>query len=98
MKFFQNMTDDQIEVIAKWLEHQGYNRSDNDDAQFDGPLDDRGFVRQYCGDTAVRTLYENKQWLVFISVDSSIEVVHAIYKPDLARNESIELGYYEEIK
>lgn len=44
-----------------------------------------------CGDTAVRTLYETENHLVFITLDSCIEVIIVIDKLDFAKSESIEL-------
>lgn len=89
------MEDEQMLTIALWLEHHGHARQNVSDERLEN---DRATIQAYCGDMYVRTLYENKQWLVFLSVDTNIEVVNAIYKPDFEKSESIELAYYETTK
>lgn len=95
MKYFQNMTDAQITTVAKWLEHQGHVPEDNDGNEI---KTDRDFIQAFGPDTYVRTLYENSEWLVFVSVDSGIEVVNAVYKPDFEKSESIELAHHATIE
>jgi len=44
------------------------------------------------GDTEARKLYENKNWLVYLSIDSGTEVVNHICKNEMAESEATEIN------
>lgn len=89
------MSEAQITTLARWFEYQGFLPTLPDGDEL---TTDRDLVRYYGPDTEIRALYENKTWLVVLTIDSTIELVQSIYKPDLARGEVMELAYYESKK
>ena len=48
-------------------------------------------IAQWCGDTAVTVLHEDPRTLVYLSIDTHIEVLTAINKKDFKKSQSIEL-------
>ena len=81
--YFTNLTAEHKRIIADDMKHQMR------DAMV-GKSDER-VIEDSCGDRYVKVLYENEDWLVWVTVDSGIEVIQCTNKFVDQRSESVEL-------
>lgn len=86
--YFRGFDKNSLAHYALYLANQY-----NDDVSMMDEKEMQEYCQEKSGDDYVKVLYEGKNYLVVLSVDSCIEVVNHINKYDINKSMSTELAY-----